>query len=183
MNSFGYGGTNVHAILEEPPRQASSRRNFNATANGTSTDNTSQYQQPKVLCLSAHDESGVQGIARNLAGYLETHDNSDGHKLFNDLIFTFGEHRSALPWRTAYRVGSIKDVTELLTNAQIKPKRVTRTPNLGFVFTGQGAQWASMGKELLEVYPTFRNALEAADRHLISLGASWSLIGKNLAVF
>lgn len=55
--------------------------------------------------------------------------------------------------------------------------RSTRsTPRIGFVFTGQGAQWASMGIELMQ-HPVFRNSMEAADHYLQhELDCGWSAI-------
>lgn len=169
----------MHAILEEPPRQPRTRRAVNGSANGWHTNGHSQAQKPKILCLSAHDENGVLRVARNLATYLESHKDTHDDQLLSDLIYTLGERRSILQWRAAYSVRSIQEVIEL-ANTQLKPSRVTRTLNVAFVFTGQGAQWAGMGKELLDFDPVFRNTLESAENHLIRLGASWSLIGWSL---
>jgi len=42
-------------------------------------------------------------------------------------------------------------------------------PELVFVFTGQGAQWAEMGKQLIEEYPSFDEDIRAMDRILAGL--------------
>lgn len=49
-------------------------------------------------------------------------------------------------------------------------------PRIGMVFTGQGAQWHAVGRELLHAYPFFETVLKDAERHLKSLGAGWSLL-------
>ena len=54
--------------------------------------------------------------------------------------------------------------------------RSSRETGLAFVFTGQGAQYASMGMELLQ-FPVFRATLEAANDTFRDLGAKWSLFG------
>lgn len=53
--------------------------------------------------------------------------------------------------------------------------RSRSAPVISFVFTGQGAQWSGMGRELLG-YPVFRTSLEQATKYLQTLGCSWSLI-------
>ena len=57
-----------------------------------------------------------------------------------------------------------------------------RTRGLAFVFTGQGAQWYAMGRELIAVYPAFGHSLETTDLCLRELGACWSLLGKFAAL-
>lgn len=62
-----------------------------------------------------------------------------------------------------------------------KPVRVRKPLALGFVFTGQGAQWHAMGRELL-VYPVFRESIEAADEYMKILGSPWSLLGQYCSI-
>lgn len=60
----------------------------------------------------------------------------------------------------------------------VKPVRSSQKPGgIAFVFTGQGAQYAGMGLELL-VYPVFHNLLSSASAILEQLGSAWSLWGK-----
>jgi acyl transferase domain-containing protein/NADPH:quinone reductase-like Zn-dependent oxidoreductase len=44
------------------------------------------------------------------------------------------------------------------------------------VFTGQGAQWYAMGRELITTYPVFGASIKEADAILKDLGADWSLM-------
>jgi acyl transferase domain-containing protein len=60
--------------------------------------------------------------------------------------------------------------------------RVATDGGLGFIFTGQGAQWARMGMELVH-YPVFRQSLELADAHMKKLGSAWSALGKHFLIF
>jgi acyl transferase domain-containing protein len=43
------------------------------------------------------------------------------------------------------------------------------------VFTGQGAQWYAMGRELIEPYPVFKATLFEAESYLNDFGTDWSL--------
>ncbi|KAF7155878.1 hypothetical protein CNMCM5623_008758 [Aspergillus felis] len=62
----------------------------------------------------------------------------------------------------------------------IKVRKATRKPTVGFVFTGQGAQWCGMGRELVGAYPVFRQSMERVDAHLTRLGAPFSALGEIL---
>lgn len=55
--------------------------------------------------------------------------------------------------------------------------KVKPTPQIAFVFTGQGAQWPSMTKELLQDIPEFRNDIRALDEALTELpdSPSWTI--------
>lgn len=50
-------------------------------------------------------------------------------------------------------------------------------PSLGFIFTGQGAQWAGMGRDL-RVFDVFEQSLRDAEKYLFQLGCHWQLRGK-----
>ena len=49
-------------------------------------------------------------------------------------------------------------------------------PQLTIFYIGQGAQWAGMGRELLNNYPIFAHSMSSAELHLSSLGSDWSLL-------
>ena len=58
--------------------------------------------------------------------------------------------------------------------------RPSSEPRIGFVFTGQGAQWARMGAELNQ-YPIFRQSVEASDEYLRNdLKCRWSAMEEML---
>ena len=95
----------------------------------------------------------------------------------SDLAFTLGQRRSLLPWKIALPARTLDDLVKQLTSLERVPTRATKTPKLGFVFTGQGANWQGMGRELFQTYPVFSSSIAAADRYLLSLGAKWSLTG------
>src|SRR5690606_20465480 len=57
VSSFGMGGTNAHAVLEEPPAVESS-----AAANDW-----------QLLCLSAKTPTALYAAAKNLGAYIEAH--------------------------------------------------------------------------------------------------------------
>ena len=56
-----------------------------------------------------------------------------------------------------------------------KPVRSTVKPKLALIFTGQGAQWYAMGRELME-FPVYKQSLQSADAYFRELGSGWSLL-------
>lgn len=124
--------------------------------------------------MSANDSGGIERQAGLLADYLQGHPGSD---LMNDLAYTLSQRRSIHKHRYAIQSDSVEGLQSSLEKMKYNPPTAGGPTKLAFIFTGQGAQWPKMGCELLAAYPIFRNAFQAADKHMRSLGATWSLIG------
>lgn len=93
--------------------------------------------------------------------------------ILSNLAFTLDNRRSAFQWRATFVASSVQDLTSALTQ-RIRSGRAGKPPKIAFVFTGQGAQWHAMGRELL-VYEVYAQTLKEADEYLKSLGADWSV--------
>jgi hypothetical protein len=100
-----------------------------------------------------------------------------GDDFLGDLAYTLDSHRSHLPWRWSAVVSSIEDLRDVQTRASSALRASAESPRIGFVFSGQGAQWPAMGRELLS-YTSYREELEQSEAYLKSLGCSWSVVGK-----
>ena len=128
-----------------------------------------------LFMLTAADKDCVKRQSQDLFEYLQP-DLSRDVGFMADLAFTLAERRSMHDWRIAVSASSVQELKTALEKGDIHLNRVSVTPKLGFIFTGQGAQWPAMGQDLM-VYPAFASALQEADDCLRSLGAGWSLIG------
>ncbi len=137
---------------------------------------------PTLLLWTVNEQNAASRNGKILSEYIASKlpsDESEKSKraLLRKLSITLATRRSMLPWRMFAVVNSLEDVVTQLTESAAKPLRVTSNadtaPKLGFVFTGQGAQWFAMGRELC-AYPVFYNSLQAASNYLLSIGASWS---------
>jgi acyl transferase domain-containing protein len=116
----------------------------------------------------------------NLRKYLQTRINhlyfgKTEESLLDDLVYTLGQKRSKFPWTLAVPFSTASELALKDVKAQKAPW--SELPRIGYVFSGQGAQWYAMGRELIVAYPVFRNALKEAEAHLHDLGATWSLLG------
>ncbi len=134
--------------------------------------------ESQVFVLSSFDELAGKQQAKVLFQYLIEQQNGCSSNLLRDLAYTLSERRSALPWKAAFAANSLSQLAEALSNEDVRFRRAHTMKNLGFVFTGQGAQWYAMGRELIAQYPVFRRSLDLAAQYIAALGASWSLYGK-----
>ncbi len=101
----------------------------------------------------------------------------DGKNFVGSLAHTMNLHRTVFSWRLAVVAASAGDIINALSLPSLERRRALYDPRLAFVFTGQGAQWFAMGRELIDRFLVFKNALLSADAHYKSVGAPWSLIG------
>lgn len=108
---------------------------------------------------------------------MEQHPEVFQKALLRNLAYTLCHRRSRLPWRAAFAATTAAELAEMVASADAKPVRVsTQAPRVAFVFTGQGAQWHAMGRELMGSYPVFAKIVGACDEYLREFGADFSLI-------
>ena len=135
----------------------------------------------KVLVLSGKDEQACQKMVSNLQDFLEQSKSAklDPQKFFDSLIYTLGQRRTRFPWVSAHPVSiteGIDGLIEALQTPKFRPSRSSRPPRIGMVFTGQGAQWHAMGRELVDAYPIYKASLEEAENYMKEFGAEWSIL-------
>ena len=132
----------------------------------------------RIFVLSSFDEAGVQRLAQayrnHLLGKSSKLENEDIY--LDDLSYTLACKRTSFVWRTFIIARSISSLTQALESYP-KPVRSGSNSRVGFVFTGQGAQWYAMGRELLD-YPVFRQSLVDAGSYLVELRCPWNLMGR-----
>lgn len=129
-----------------------------------------------IFLLSAADEQGIERQAEALSEYLGQSGKVASQKDLRNLAFTLSNRRSVLPWKSYALASTVEELQARLIDGRHKPVRASESPQLCFVFTGQGAQWPSMGAELL-AYPRFKESMQVADLYLQSLGCTWSILG------
>ena len=171
VNSFGFGGTNACAIVQQPPL-------FRVPAEKESAD----FQGPTLLPLSAPNRASLEVLAGAVAQTLE-----QGTVSLADAAGTLAHRRSHLEHGVVVLAASVEQAVAGLRSFERKEPRAGvisgrrgEKPKIAFVFTGQGAHWWAMGRGLLKSDPVFRTAVEACDEEFRRL-AGWSLIAELMA--
>ena len=208
VNSFGFGGSNSHIVLDDAfnyltsrnlpgkhktvpkpppdPENESPIRSFAHYHVGDSQDSEdyeSTHKFPKILLWSASDALALDRLTASYQNYFSTipKDLAESRRFISDLAYTLDSRRSSLPWRTYVVVDTVADIGNLKARMPTPLLVETITPRLGFLFTGQGAQWYAMGRELF-YYPVFRKSIANAGLYLTSLGCQWSVVGTTLGL-
>ncbi|BBX05230.1 mycocerosic acid synthase [Mycolicibacterium aichiense] len=163
VNSFGFGGTNAHVVLAEPPATA-------APAPGSP-----EPQLPAVLPISARSEEALVAAADRLARHLD----ADPDLTLPDLQYTLSLRRSHLNYRHVVIADSKDDARQqlrlLADGGPISGRTAGSAPKLAFVCTGMGPQWWRMCRGLLDVLPVFTDSIVRTDRELAQY-TGWSLV-------
>ncbi|KAK4121887.1 polyketide synthase [Parathielavia appendiculata] len=169
-NNFGFGGSNAHCVLARPTRLLVKPQSVEAA------DDAAQRQ--RLFVVSANDEAAATKSMNQLIIFIEQHPEVYQQRLICDVAYTLGQRRSHLPWRIGVVASSLGDLAKSLSAGDVKPSRASVPPSVAFVYTGQGAQWHAMGRELNKSHPVFANVLQAADACLRELGADFSLVNE-----
>lgn len=116
------------------------------------------------------------GLAKYLV--LKQRTNLEPNTLLSNLAYTLSK-RSIYNYRVAVVASTVDGLVAQLINTAANPiplKEKKFEHRIGLVFSGQGAQYATMACELLENYPTFASALSRSQKQLARLGCEWNLL-------
>ncbi|MFB8281030.1 type I polyketide synthase [Nocardia colli] len=161
VNSFGYGGTNAHAILQEfVPESITARQSARHFG---------------VLPISARTTTAVRAMAGRFADLLTT--GTDPDRLAEAAWTRLAHHQ----YRTGVLVGDstelIRDLREFAAGAGRDATHIVsrHTTKPVFVFSGMGPQWWGMARELLSTTGVFAETAERVDLLFREI-SGWSII-------
>jgi len=151
VSAFGIGGTNAHVVLQEaPPRES---------AHGS--------RPHHLLLLSAKSTPALESVTCAMAEHLSRNFDIPAA----DLAYTSQVGRAAFSHR---RVIPYRDVSDLLSRLQdrlastrdVAVAQAGAARSIAFMFSGQGAQYVNMGRDLYEVEGVFREHVDCCSEML-----------------
>ncbi|KAJ4287138.1 hypothetical protein N0V90_012536 [Kalmusia sp. IMI 367209] len=176
VNSFGYGGSNAHVVIEHrdvlipemtTPHISSYRSGGEYFLE---LENKEHSDRQRLFVFSANDVASLRDLTKSYVRHLANPAVSIDP---NDLAYTLSERRT----RHFHRAFAASYGTDLRAGQFSYGKLRPTPPRIGFVFTGQGAQWSEMGKELLEAFDVALSTVKRLEKALESLKdpPPWSL--------
>ncbi|KJR84205.1 polyketide synthase [Sporothrix schenckii 1099-18] len=193
VNSFGFGGTNAHAIVEKYDPSIHSPHLSIMNVRPSALRGTSSLPQIPLF-LSASSASTLRSLAKNYLDFLQNQLHGNSALPFEELAWRAYTSRTHFLYRLAICGNSLTDAINILSeqlsdasNGQTKDlgfraRRIENTangdaPQLLGVFTGQGAQWPGMSKDLFSTNRVYRESIRNLDSVLRACPdpPSWTL--------
>jgi acyl transferase domain-containing protein/SAM-dependent methyltransferase/NAD(P)-dependent dehydrogenase (short-subunit alcohol dehydrogenase family)/acyl carrier protein len=155
VSAFGFSGTNVHVVLEEAPAGLA--------------EAVPEAERPlHLLALSASDGGSLGRLAARYSEFLSAEEGP-----LPDICFTANAGRSHFKHRLAIVTESVEkaqssldaylrgESTGAVRSGAAAGKR--NSSEIAFLFTGEGSQYAGMGKELYRSHPAFRETIDRCE--------------------
>ena len=122
--------------------------------------------------MSAKTETSLLAAVRGLLDWISKKDDNVD---LRGLALTFASHRSIFGWRFAFVASNHQEITSILAQGR-KVSKASSGPQICFLFSGQGAQWYGMGRELISMHSSFKDSILKSGAILRDLGATWDLV-------
>ncbi len=155
VNSFGFGGANAHIILESHEQPE------------LKVPNLLEHTSLPII-LSAKDAVALKAVARQFSAFLQKQPQSAFYDIAYNAAFRRERHAHCAIVYGAKPQTIAKALSNFANDAP-EPSFVESGVSIAnpsgpaFIYSGNGSQWAGMGKKLLEEEQIFREAVQEVD--------------------
>ncbi len=147
VNSFGFGGTNAHVVVADPPKAETAGADLSTA---------------KAFMVSAHSEAALKALVADYRRRL------DGVGAVADkLVRSTGHNRARLGHRFVVVPPTLPGVSSAITafldgerSGLFQVGRAAGGGKLAFAFAGNGSQWAGMGIDAYRNDRHFKNRFD-----------------------
>jgi acyl transferase domain-containing protein/surfactin synthase thioesterase subunit/acyl carrier protein len=163
INSFGWGGTNAHTVLEEY---------ISSSGHSSEVNHTGMFCLP----LSAKSDTALRDYAKLYAQQIKNSTDEE----FRAICVRTSILKPALDHRILFTGKDKNEIVHALENfiqdsdEVTSHKPLTAEAKIVLIFPGQGSQWLGMGRELFDQEPVFRQSIEDCDKAFRAY-TDWSL--------
>jgi len=168
INSFGYGGTNGHMVMEQPPMDYLAKFSQNGFKS---------KREQFLFPISAKSDVALANQCKKYADFLKNDDIS-----IIDFAYTLAYRRSHHLHRMTIVASTREELIEKLEAyakgevlVAVTKNQIQENRKLVFVFTGMGPQWWAMGREMYEKEPIFKKVFDECEGYFKEI-AGWSLL-------
>ncbi|KAL4795761.1 putative hybrid NRPS/PKS enzyme [Aspergillus venezuelensis] len=170
VNSFGFGGSNAHCVLESHPGAAETQ---------SSPRSLGKLSESRCFIFSAASERPLVAMVKNISMFLTQNKAVD----LASLWYTLTSRRSCLAQRIAFTATTADDLCDKLENF-ITTYKMDNTGSPIVIAPKTSEPWPGMGSALM-AFPTVRNIFKELDESLMSLPEAdrpkWSLAKEIMA--
>ena len=175
INSFGFGGTNAHAVLQVAPSESS-------LAFKASDIVPASAEQPLVLPISARDPGALLELAERFAEDISQADSGEFERYAAAMALRRAQSHERAALVAATPDEAVARLRSLAGGERGDGIALARAPAVGtrpltFVYTGMGPQWWGMGQQLYAESPVFKQAVDEADA-AFQAHSGWSILAE-----
>ncbi|PIA92961.1 Conidial yellow pigment biosynthesis polyketide synthase [Cercospora beticola] len=153
LNNFGAAGSNGALLLQEHVETIT-------------TETTTTPSLTYVYGCSARNEDLLEQAREEMLEFLE----GNGQELrISDICYTSTARRKVDNYRLTVTASTTSELAANLRKARVTEAPGTDNP-VSFLFSGQGSQYAGMGRGLLQLLPTFRKCVLHCNQRLVEWG-------------
>ena len=151
VSSFSFSGTNSHIVISNYSGSVTQKND---------REDVSPVSKSQLLALSAKNDANLEALAEKVANELATLPQAQ----WSDYCRSFAFGRGHFAKRLVIKADTpLSASNQLIEKSYRISKKPSQRPRIAFLFTGQGAQFVNMGKQLYEEVPFFRSIMDQCD--------------------